>query len=335
MRSVVTADTEQRRQEEQGDRRERQRTCQRPRCAGSPGSTLRRGASDRPRNGVSAPTTDRPGRARAGSCRCPADGRTHRTAWSSPSGACRCATSRSPSGHRRPSRHRVRRSAGPRSGRPAMQPMPRRRRRPGRQAPGPARPTGCRGRDPPRARRSAVLPTRPWPSRWLREELRRAAARRSPARRRRPCRGGTGRAGRPRWRRRPVTRRIAARLRDRRPGPRSPRPADAGAPTHSSAAPPAGSRRHRPERHPRLAGPCLGGLATSPVLEHRADRERAREAVGLLVRRGAGGRRVLGEAAVAVVGSVGSGRRGRPRRRRTDRPGTRRRWAARARSSRR
>ena len=47
------------------------------------------------------------------------------------------------------------------------------------------------------------------------------------------------------------------------------------------------------------------GLAPSPVLERRADRERRREAVRLLVRERARGRHGLGEAAVAVVRSIG------------------------------
>ena len=53
-----------------------------------------------------------------------------------------------------------------------------------------------------------------------------------------------------------------------------------------------------------LRGAGRRRLAPRPVLERRADRERRREAVRLLVREGARRRTRLGEAAVAVVGRL-------------------------------
>ena len=50
----------------------------------------------------------------------------------------------------------------------------------------------------------------------------------------------------------------------------------------------------------------VGGFASGPILERRAHRERAREAVGLLVRDRAWRRRRLGEAAVPMVGAGGA-----------------------------
>ena len=80
-------------------------------------------------------------------------------------------------------------------------------------------------------------------------------------------------------------------------------------------------------------GPRLGRLAPRPVLERRADGERARQAVRLLVRERARRRRRFGEAAMAVVGTRRRANRGRPRTRRMDRPGHRPCWAALAQSS--
>ena len=61
------------------------------------------------------------------------------------------------------------------------------------------------------------------------------------------------------------------------------------------------SRGRRRGWRPIARGPRVRGLATRPVLERRADRERRREAVRLLVGDRARRRRRLGEASVAVV----------------------------------
>ena len=63
-----------------------------------------------------------------------------------------------------------------------------------------------------------------------------------------------------------------------------------------------GSARRRRRRGP--TGPGVRGLPPRPLLERRADRERAREAVRLLVRQRARGGIGLGVATVAMVRSV-------------------------------
>ena len=75
----------------------------------------------------------------------------------------------------------------------------------------------------------------------------------------------------------------------------------------ATAAPHRDRRRDRGTGRRRRRGPTgpgVRGLATRPLLERRADGERAREAVRLLVRQRARGRLGLGIAAMAVVRSV-------------------------------
>ena len=70
-----------------------------------------------------------------------------------------------------------------------------------------------------------------------------------------------------------------------------------------------GRRRRHSSRRRRLNGravvstSCMRRLAARPVLERRTDRERARQAVRLLVRQGAGSRCRFGKAPMAMVGT--------------------------------
>ena len=161
-------------------------------------------------------------------------------------------------------------------------------------APCARRSASCRRGPGPRAARPRGLVARP---------ASRVAAATGPA-------AGPGSSAR--RRRRPVARRVASRSLLDRSSPSS----SATAPDHSSH--PA-QRRRRPFRRrvrctTAAARPSagrgrrptarLGRLAARPVLERRADRERAREAVRLLVGERARGRVGLGEAAMAVVRAV-------------------------------
>ena len=177
------------------------------------------------------------------------------------------------------------------------------------------------------ARRSAALPARPrLSSGGDPARLRRArdgpASRGRGRRPRRPAPASPG-PGRPRRRGRPVARRVAARrssigallrrlastgrrvLVGRRSRARLVRPSRRRSQRH---------RRHRRRPPTGLAGrrrvgrparPGVRRLAPRPLLERRADGERAREAVRLLVRQRARSRFGLGVAAMAVVRSVG------------------------------
>ena len=134
------------------------------------------------------------------------------------------------------------------------------------------------------------------------EELGRylTVGRRSPgAGRPRSC----GRAAGPWWRRRPVPRGIASgALFDRRVVGSLP-PADVLVAGLRRIVGVHGRRRGRLRRGRARSSPSR--LTLRPFLEDRADGERARQAVRLLVGQGARSRRRVGEAAVSVVGPIG------------------------------
>ena len=143
--------------------------------------------------------------------------------------------------------------------------------------------------------------------------------RRSPRHRRAPA--PCHPAGRPRRRRGPVPRRIAPRSVFERGSSARPRSSGSSPAARrlrsrsvvrlrrrsaASRRPPAANRRGLAGAGSPSGPPGVRGLAPRPFLERRADRERAREAVRLLVRQRARCRLGLREAAMAVVGTVGA-----------------------------
>ena len=126
---------------------------------------------------------------------------------------------------------------------------------------------------------------------------------------RRPGQASARGPGRPGWRRRPVARRVAARPLLDRPlvargarGRRRRRPSPGHRARRRARS---GLRPWRPPASRRgAARPGVRRLPPRPLLERRADRERAREAVRLLVRERARGGLGLRVATVAMVRSV-------------------------------